>query len=414
MIATLRQRNFALLWVAGLISWAGDWALIAALPVYLFERTGSTLLSGLVWLSYPLSGLLIGSVAGVYVDRWDRRRTMVGVSLLQALLIPGLLLSLDDDRLWIIYVVAFVEGSLAMFFAPAENALLPRLVGEDRLVTANALNALNDNLARIAGPAIGGLLLASGGFAGVVLVDAASYLLAALLIALIAVPGGAIQMESASGEAPHEIASGWSGVWSEWMAGLRLIRVDRALQMLLLVIAVAALGDSIISPLLVPYVLEVVAGGTALFGILLAVRGISGLLGGILVARYGQKVAPARLLGWSLLADSLGFLILVNVPVIPVIVIVFLAMGPAIAGWLASQQTLIQTAVEDRYRGRFFGVVSTIASVMALAGIGIGSALGEVVGIVPMLNVSGLLYASAGVLALVLLRSWSQRQAQRE
>ena len=116
MIATLRQRNFALLWVAGLISFVGDWALIAALPVYLFGRTGSTLLSGLIWLSYPLSGLLIGSVAGVYVDRWDWRRTMVAISLLQALLIPCLLLGLDEDRLWIIYVVAFVEGSRSCLF----------------------------------------------------------------------------------------------------------------------------------------------------------------------------------------------------------------------------------------------------------------------------------------------------------
>jgi MFS family permease len=414
VIATLRQRNFALLWVAGLISWAGAWAMIAALTVYVFERTGSTLFSGLIWLSYPLSGLLFGSVAGVYVDRWDRRRTMVAISLLQALLIPCLQLGFDDDRLWIIYVVAFVEGSLSMFFAPAESALLPRLVGEDRLVTANALNALNDNLARIAGPAIGGLLLASGGFAGVVLVDAASYLVAALLIVLIAVPGGARPDQMAPGEAETQVAAGWSGVWNEWVAGLRLIRADQALQALLLVIAVAALADSLISPSLVPFVVEVVAGGTALFGILMTVRGIAGLLGGLLVARLGEKIEPPRLFGWSLIALSLGFFVVVNVPVIPVILVMWLALGPAVAGWLASQQTLIQTSVEDPYRGRFFGAVSTIASMMALAGISIGSALGEVVGVVPILNVAGLLYASAGVLALVVLRGWVQGRARSE
>lgn len=69
MLATLRQRNFALLWFAGLISYAGDWILIAALPVHIFERTGSTLAAGLIWIVYPLSGLLFGSVAGVFVDR---------------------------------------------------------------------------------------------------------------------------------------------------------------------------------------------------------------------------------------------------------------------------------------------------------------------------------------------------------
>ena len=75
MLATLRERNFALHWVAGLISYTGDWLLIAALSVYLYERTGSILASGLIRIVYPLAGFLIGPVAGVFVDRWDRQRS---------------------------------------------------------------------------------------------------------------------------------------------------------------------------------------------------------------------------------------------------------------------------------------------------------------------------------------------------
>src|SRR6187551_2319306 len=88
VLATLRQRNFALLWTAGLISYIGDWVLLTALPVFVYERTGETLASGLVLMMYALSTLLVGSIAGVFVDRWDRRRTLVWVNLLQAVLIP--------------------------------------------------------------------------------------------------------------------------------------------------------------------------------------------------------------------------------------------------------------------------------------------------------------------------------------
>lgn len=405
MLATLRQRNFALLWFAGLISYAGNWILIAALPVHIFERTGSTLAAGLIWIVYPLSGLLFGSIAGVFVDRWDRRRTMVGVNLLQAALLPFLLLGLRDDALWVLYAVAFAEGVLATFMYPAEGALLPRLVGEDRLVTANALNSLNDNLARIAGPAIGGLLLASTGLAGAIVADAVSYLLAALLIALIAVPGGTRAAKPESEETVEAAVAGRPSVWRELVEGLSLIRADRMLQALILVVAVSVLADSLNSPLIVPFILEIVAGGSALFGLVLAVRGVAGLLGGVVVARFGHGIAPERLLGWSLVCLGAGMLVFVNVPLIPVMLIVQLAMGPAIVGWLSSQQTLLQTSVEDQYRGRLLGAVGTITSLMGLFGIGLGSVLGEAIGIVPLFNSSALLYTAAGVLALLLFRS---------
>jgi MFS family permease len=404
VLATLRQRNFALLWFAGLISYAGDWALIAALPVYLFERTNSILFAGLIWIVYPLSGLLFGSVAGVFVDRWDRRRTMVGVNLLQSVLMPGMLLGIRADALWVLYAVAFVEGALVTFMYPAESALLPRLVGEERLVTANALNSLNDNLARIAGPAIGGLLLANAGFAGAVVVDAVSYFLAAVLIALIAVPGGTKSAIAEGGQMVDEPPSGLAGVWRELVDGLHFIRGDRTLRALLIIVAVSILADSLNSPIIAPFILQVALGGAALFGLVLATRGAAGLLGGVVIARLGQRLAPKRLLGWSLVLLGLGLLLFINIPVIPVMLGVQLALGPAVVGWLTSQQTLLQTAAEDRYRGRVFGAVGTMSSLMALFGIGLGSALGEVIGLVPTYNLSALLYAGAGVLALILFR----------
>jgi MFS family permease len=186
--ATLRCRPFALVWCAGLISQSGDWVLITALPYALYALTGSPLAAGLIWIAYYLPGLLFGSVAGVFVDRWDRRRTMVAVNLLQAGVLLSLLLVRTASSVWVAYLATFAAATLAQFFVPAEHALLPRLVGEEHLQEANALASLTDNLARIIGPALGGVALGAFGLAAAALLDSASFLLSAALIAAIVAP----------------------------------------------------------------------------------------------------------------------------------------------------------------------------------------------------------------------------------
>ena len=90
MLATLRQRNFALLWFGGLISFAGDWALIIALPVFVYDLTGSTLATGAMFIIQILPRVLLAPVAGVFVDRWDRKRVMVISDIIRGVILLSL------------------------------------------------------------------------------------------------------------------------------------------------------------------------------------------------------------------------------------------------------------------------------------------------------------------------------------
>jgi len=112
-----------------------------------------------------------------------------------ALLLP-LLAVVSSDLLWLLYAVRAGTGIVGLFFDPAESALLPRLVGAEQLVTANALNALNNNLGRLIGPAMGGLLYAAGGLPTVVVVDVGSFALSAALIAAIRTPARPEQLDA--------------------------------------------------------------------------------------------------------------------------------------------------------------------------------------------------------------------------
>jgi MFS family permease len=224
VLTVQRRRDFALLWFAGLVSMSGDWMLVVALPITVYQLTGSALATGGVLIANKLLALVLGSVAGVFADRWDRKRTMVIANLVRAPILL-LLLAVDSaERVWIVYVVAAALSAVGQFFRPAENALLPRLVGEEHLVPANALNALNDNLSRLVGPALGGLVAVWFGLGGVVAADAASYLVAAGLIAAIA---ATTRQERTTLPDPATVTGIWADVGREWRAGLRLIWATR-------------------------------------------------------------------------------------------------------------------------------------------------------------------------------------------
>src|SRR5919202_4335568 len=188
MLAVLRQRNFALLWFGQLISLVGDWVLLLALPFFVYELTGSTLATGGIFMALTLPRLALGSVAGVFVDRWDRRRTMIAADLARAAVLLLLLLVRSPGQVWLVYVAAFLEAAISHFFSPAKNALLPRLVGEEQLVPANSLNSLSESLTRLVGPALGGVLFSALGIGPVVAIDSASFLVSGLLITLLVLP----------------------------------------------------------------------------------------------------------------------------------------------------------------------------------------------------------------------------------
>ena len=143
MLAVLRQRDFSLLWFGGVLSVTGDLFLFIALPFFVYERTGSVLATGAMFAAETLPRLLFGSVAGVFVDRWDRKRTMVFADLSRAVVLLPLLAVAAGGPLALVYAVAFVEATVSMFFLPAKSATIPNLVAERDLTAANSLDSLS-------------------------------------------------------------------------------------------------------------------------------------------------------------------------------------------------------------------------------------------------------------------------------
>jgi hypothetical protein len=174
---------FRTLWAAGLISDAGDWLLLVALPIVVFGITGSPLGTAAAFAAELAPGVILAPVSGRLADALDRRALMIALSVLQALALLPLLLVSGGHGLAIVYAVIVVQASLAALFDPAKNALLPSLVDARRLVSANSLMGLGSAVGRLAGGPLGGLLLAAGSLHAIVVADALTFATAPVLIA---------------------------------------------------------------------------------------------------------------------------------------------------------------------------------------------------------------------------------------
>lgn len=402
MIATLRQRDFSLVWSAGLISLMGDWVLYVALPIYVFRLTGSAFATSAMFLAETVPALLLGSVAGVFVDRWDRKRTMVAANLLLAAGLLPLLLVRSVDQIWIVYVVSFVEAVAAQFFSPAESSFLPIVAGEQRLVSANSLLSLNSNLARLAGPAIGGVVAARFGLPGVTLLDTVSFLLAAVLVILVQTPGHVARLTGSI----HAVERAGETMWREWRDGLTQMRRQREVSLLLIMFAITALGEGVMGVIFVVWVRVVLNGGAQELGWLMSAQAVGGIIGGLAIGAFGTRVPASRLAGVAAVVFGLLDAALFTYPVTgialwPGLVLIGIVGLPAAAcgsSWL----TLLQRGVRNEYRGRVFGALGTTQSLLRLAGLLVAGVLGSLLSPIVLLDLfqSGS-YILAGLIALL-------------
>ncbi len=385
MLRLLRQRNFGLLWTGGLISMIGDWVLFVGLPFEIYRLTGSTLATGGMVLALLVPRIVLGSVAGVYVDRWDRRRLMIVVNVLLALfLLP--LLAVGVIGLWIAFVVLVIESSLEQLFVPAEMALLPNLLegGEEELVTANALSGVNRHLARLIGPAIGGVVVALGGLTAVAILDAASFLLAAGLIAAIRTTRSRAERHDSL---EHETVSAWQRLLGEWRDGLHVVGRDVVLRAVMIFLVITAVGEGLTLTLFVPWVRDALHSDSAGYGAVLSTQAIGGLIGALVIGRIGSRINPLRMLIVAALVFGAIDLVLFTYPVLyPVIgpaLVMLVIVGVPGAAMGAAIATLQQVRAEDRQRGRVVGAIGAVAAVGSLVGAVVAGFAGEVLPVGP-------------------------------
>jgi MFS family permease len=406
-MTALRRPDFRRLWAAGLISDVGDWLLLVSLPILVFELTGSTLGTAFAFLIELAPPVLLAPIAGIVADRYDRRRTLLIVSALQAIALLPLLAVHGRPDLPIVYAVIALESALAALFDPAKNAYLPTLVEPDDLVSANALIGLNQNLGRLVGGPIGGLLLVVGELSTIVAVDAVSFVIAALLIAGVrrtptAAPATAAPTAAPAPAAPSEDASTAAGSVTQ-PARLSDALAKPAIRGGLIVLLLTSVAQGIFVVLYVVFVARVLHGDAAETGLIRGVQAIGAIVAGLVVTAIGRRLTP----GWMTALGSMAFGLIAlatwNAPALsraePIYVALFIVVGAPGLFLMTGLLTTVQTETPAHLRGRVFAAFGVAAAAGQAVGMLASGLLGDKIGVVTILNVQACFPILAGVVA---------------
>jgi MFS family permease len=411
MFELFRNRSFAMLWVGGLISMMGDWALGVALPIYVYRLTGSPLAISFTLAAEIVPALVLSSLAGVFVDRWNRRTTVIVTNALQAAGLLPLLLVHSAGSVGIVYAVTAFESIVQQFLMPATNALLPAVVAEEDLMGANSLGSIRSDVARLVGPALGGAIATFGGLPAVTGIDSSSFGAAAVMTVFV-FGAGAIQKQAApvTGQV-------WHKLWMELIDGLRLVRQDRVLSVLGTSQLIMGIGEAVFAVMFVVWVRLMLHGGALQIGWFMSAQAIGGLLGGLVVARYGRRLSPLPTIGVGCVVFALMDISLFTYPLLADVILpgllIIVAVGIPAAAFRASWDTLMQTRVTDEFRGRVYGFYGMTSGLGFLVGTIGGGMLGGLLGPVLLLTIfqggSYLLVGGIVLLLVVAAGSFSRR-----
>lgn len=402
----LRVRDFRLLWMARLVAGVGAGLLVVAVPAHVYAVTGSVMATGVTLAAEYLPVFLLGPYAGVWVDRWDRRRVMIATDLVHVVSVAVVLLARTPDTVWLVYLAMLGEGTAGVLFRPAAQAHTPAVVGTGELLgDANALSAFTTGAISLAAPPLGGLLYATAGVDAVVGVAIGCYLLSAL--ALSRSRGRVHAGQAAFSRTRSRVRPGWVALFRSRGRGRTQERTAAlkqqapATRALLVVNGVYLLANAALTALLVPFAISRLGGSTEV-GYLLSALGAGFLLGAPIIRHVRLSLRSAVSGGMALVAAA--FFALFNAPSLPFALVAAALVGIPGVGVLVTVQTWVQRSTPGERLGRVSAVFLTVEAAVTLLGALAGPLLGQIAGLPFALNAACTLTLIAAALSLRLPR----------
>ena len=346
-----RNRSFRQLWLGQVVSQMGDWFNTIALYTIILQLTGSGRDVGLLLVARFVPSFLFGPISGVVADRFSRRTIMIVSDLLRAVVVLGFLLVRRAGQLWIVYVLTVFQLGLSTFFEPAKTAAIPSIVEDRELVAANAISSVTWSAMLTIGAAIGGIITDAYGTNVAFVLDAATYLVSAALIASIRVPKRAKRPR-------QKLSLGRILGITATIEGIRYVKDRPRVLAYLLVKPAWGLGGGILTLLAVfgERVFPVGKGAAGGIGVLFAARGIGTAVGPIVARRIAGEGERRMQISIGI-AFLIGGVFYVAFGSATSLMFALIVLGIAHCGgsilWVFST-VMLQRSVADNFRGRVF------------------------------------------------------------
>lgn len=362
LLTVLQHRDFRLLMIAFTTSFAGSWAYNVALMGYVWEATHSAAWLGAVTIGRFVPSLLFGAYGGVLADRFERVRLMIGLDIVSAAFMGALaVLALLGGHPALAIALAAVCSIIGMTYEPATAALTPQTVPERQLAAANTIRNTVDNIAIIAGPAIGGLLLLFGSPALVFVINGLTFLASAWIVSRMKVRSKPVDVTEGSGSNPLR----------QMLVGAKAIASSQTATVLCAFSVIASFVYGVDTVQLIVLSESRLGTGSDGFGYLLAGLGVGGLAGAALVNRISAwpRLGTAILAGMAVYCLPTLLFLFVDHPVTAFFIVAVRGVGTIIVDVLAV--TALQRSLPEDKLGRVFGAFFTFV----LAAISLGAFL---------------------------------------
>jgi DHA3 family macrolide efflux protein-like MFS transporter len=392
--SVLKNRHFLALWLGQVISNIGDYFYALAVPITVNRLTGSTTAMALSTMSFFVPQLLFGLIAGVFVDRWNRRRTMIVTDILRGIIVLLCLTIRSANQVWIFYLVGFLVSTASRFFYPARSASIPLIVDQEELMMANGLSQITQTVALIAGSALAGFAIGFWGEQVAFVADAISYIISAVLILTVTIPH----------RQPSQSDGGqWRAVWQELATGLSFIKNSRMLVGVLMSLGVIQLGVGAIQVIWVPFLQNYFGVGAEGLGIVDSIQGLGMAVGAVAIGLVVTRFKRRTIIGAGVMVIGLLIVIMGLSPVFALILGVSFVLGLFLSPVQAAVSTVIQLGVPDDKMGRVSSAVGTASSLAMLLSMAAAGVLGDVVSLRVIYAGCGAIAALGGLLSFFLI-----------
>lgn len=408
----LKNRNFFLLWCGQIISQLGDRLGQMALIAFVYMRApGSTLQIAKILSFTIIPVFLIGPLAGVYVDRWDRRRTMYVCDFLRSLLVFTIPLFLFYTKnLGPIYLIIFISFSIGRFFVPAKLSIIPDLVDKKDLLIANSLINTSGMIAAVLGFGISGVLVEKMGAKSGFYLDSLSFLISGAFIFLISKRfGAAVNFNADFRQVSQEIVEVIrKSVFAEVKDGVLYFIRKKDIRFTAGIIFALWSALGAVYVVVIVFVQKALHSATKDLGLLVMFLGIGLFLGSLIYGKFGQRVSQYKIIFVCLVASGIMLVIfalgIYYYPDFIIAAFLALCLGLIISPIMIASNTIIHNVSDNEMLGKIFSSLEIVMHLGFLSFMFISSLLAERFSHVLILVVVGGLLSLLGAVSLIFNR----------
>lgn len=371
----LKNRNFFLLWIGQIVSEFGERMTQMALIGLVYQKnpySAVALAKLIIFIVIPV--FLIGPVAGAYVDRWNRRYTMIFSDILRAsfVLLMPLCLYLFNKNLFPVYVLVFLVFSTTRFFLPSKMAIIPDIVGKKELLIANSLVSTTRMIATVIGLGLAGILVGLAGPTGGFYINASTFLFSAIMMFFVSTKTN-IKLKNEMIETGHafEEALIRPKMLRQIKDGVKILLTNKSVRASMQSLFVVMAGLGAMSVVTIVFIQECFGSATKEIGFFGMLIGVGLFLGSLVYGRLGHFISKNRIMHFSFIASGISIASFVLVAKItqsvPVSGVFAMILGLSGAPIVISSNTLIHEAIPEDLRGRVFSSVEAVIHVAFLA-----------------------------------------------